>query len=133
MGTILVGALLRELKPDDDDPNIAYDLLVYEVDRMYSDLIMFNPTGIGLINEGKKMLKSPAAVQGTMIDMGKFVGNLVGYPFQSPDKREYQSGVYRGESKLQASAIKLIPIVNKYQQLQRINKFNRYYILFRGQ
>ena len=129
--TILVATMLKGLKPeDDDDENFAYDLTVYEIDRLYSNAMMYNP--IGFINEGRKILKSPAAAQGTILDTYKLISNLVGYPFQTPEERIYKTGVYAGENKVMVNATKLVPILNKYQQLKRINKLNKYYILFRG-
>ena len=130
--TMVVAALLSKFDPDDDEPDFAYDLLVYEVDRIMSELMVFNPTGIGLINESKKFMNSPAAVQGTLISIGSLMAGLIGYPFKSEEKRRYQTGVYKDELKIKVHAMKSVPILNKYQQLQRINKFNKYYILFRG-
>ena len=131
IATIAVAMMLKGLKPDDDDDeNFLYDLTVYEIDRLYSNTMMYNP--IGLINEGQKILKSPAAAQGTVMDAYKLLSSLVGYPFRSEDERVYKTGVYAKESKIMVNAIKLVPILNKYQQLQRINKLNKYYILFRG-
>jgi nitroreductase len=128
---LLVGFMLKKLKPDDpDDKDFAYDLAAYETDRLMGELSMFTP--VGLINQGKTIIKSPAAVQGTAIDAYKFVTSLVGYPFQSDKTRVYHTGIYSGETKLQVNTIKMIPIWNKIQQLQRINKYNKYYILFRG-
>lgn len=131
VATILVATMLKGLKPeDDDDENFAYDLAVYEIDRLYSNAMMYNP--IGFINEGRKILKSPAAAQGTILDTYKLISNLVGYPLQTPEERVYKTGVYAGENKVMVNATKLVPILNKYQQLKRINKLNKYYILFRG-
>lgn len=130
--TIMIGAMLKGLKPDDPDDDIpfAYNLAVYQTDRLMSELMFYTP--IGLVNEGQKILRSPAAVQGAILDWAKFTGNLVAYPFRTDKERIYQTGMYRKESKLEVSTEKLIPIINKWQQLNRINKFNKYYILFRG-
>jgi len=128
---LVVGLILKNLKPDDDDDeNFAYDLSVYEIDKLLSEVMMFTP--FGLINEGQKMLKSPAAVQGTILDTYKLISNLVGYPFQTDKERRYVTGAYAKELKIKVNAIKLVPIWNKIQQMQRINKTNKYYILFRG-
>lgn len=129
---LAAGFVLKSLKPDDDDDEnyYGYDFTVYQVDRLLSELMFYTP--FGLINEGQKILKSPAAVQSAAIDIYKTFANLVSYPFVSDEQRIYQSGIYAKDSKLKVNAIKLVPILNKVQQLQRIDKFNKYYILFRG-
>ncbi|MCK9429717.1 MAG: hypothetical protein M0R17_06900 [Candidatus Omnitrophica bacterium] len=128
---LMVAAMLKTLKPeDDDDENFAYDLAAYEIDRLLSETMTYSPWG--LVNEGQKIMKSPAAVQGTIIDTYRLMSSLVGYPFQDEDERKYRTGVYAGDTKLKVNAIKLVPVINKIQQLQRIDKFNKYYILFRG-
>jgi len=128
---ILAGFLLKKLKPeDDDDEFFAYDLTVYEIDRLMSELMMYTP--IGLINEGQKILRSPAAVQGTMLDTYKLLTSLVSYPFQSDEARRYKTNIYSGDLKVKVNTIKMLPILNKLQQMKRLDKFNKYYILFRG-
>jgi hypothetical protein len=127
---LLAGAMVKHLKPTDDDKDWGYDLTAYEIDRALSELMMYTPFGV--INEGTKILKSPAAVQGTAIDLYKAAASLVSYPFQTDKTRVYSTGVYKGDTKLKVNTVKLVPIWNKVQQIQRINKFNKYYILFRG-
>lgn len=128
---IMLGAMVKGLKPeDDDDKDFAYDLTAYEIDRLMSELMMYTPFGV--INEGQKILKSPAAVQGTAIDSYKLLRDLVSYQFRTDEQRIYATGIYAKESKIKVDIMKLVPVVNKINQLQRIDKFNKYYILFRG-
>lgn len=128
--TIFLGYALSQMKGDDDDEPLAYDLAVYQTDRLMSELMFYTP--FGLINEGQKLLKTPFAAQSALIDIARFTGSLIAYPFQEEQERIYQTGMYRDEVRLKINTLKLIPVVNKYQQLNRIDKFNKYYILFRG-
>jgi hypothetical protein len=127
---LLAGAMLKGLKPGDDDKDFAYDMTAYQIDRLISELMTFTPFGV--INEGTKILKSPAAIQGTVIDLYRAATSIVYYPFQDDKQRTYQTGVYAKDYKIKVNTIKLVPIWNKVQQIQRIDKFNKYYILFRG-
>lgn len=128
---LVVAAILKGLKPDDDDDDkFAYNLAVYQTDRLMSDLMFFTP--VGLVNESAKVMKSPVAVQGAILDVAKFMGSAIRYPFQDEQSRIYQTGVYKDEYKIKSNFIKLVPVANKWQQLNKINRFNKYYILFRG-
>ena len=122
LATIVVGKILSSIKggDDDEDESFGYDLLCYQTDRLMSELMFHTP--LGMVNEGQKILKSPFAAQSALLDIAKFTGSAVAYPFQSDENRIYQTGMYRDEVKLKVNAFKLIPVLNKYQQLNRINK-----------
>jgi len=134
MGTVVLGMMMGKLGDDDDEKEkgfgstYAYDFMMFQIDRMYSEFIFYTPAG--LINEGQKIMRSPMATYSTMTDMGIFFKHLSQYFFIDDAARHYKGGLYHKELKLKISAIKLTPVVNQYQRLARLRKNNTYYNLF---
>lgn len=128
--TLALGMLSTMLIGGDDKkkklPLIA-DLWFYQLDRMSSELGFYTP--FGLINEGQKIMRAPAAATTAIQD----VLNLLGQSFMfmySPDTRYYKGGIYNKELKLGVATGKMIPIYNQWMKMKRVDKFNQYYNLY---
>lgn len=124
---IIVG--LRAISGDDDEnDNLAYNLCLYEADRLATESAMYTP--IGLISEAKKLWSSPVAVQGYFTDAWSTLGVLAGTMTQGDEyDPEYQTGLYAGENKVEVLLKRNIPVWHQYQMLSRMNKSNKYYKL----
>ncbi len=128
--TLALGMVSTMLIGGDDKkkklPLIA-DLWFYQLDRMSSELGFYTP--FGLINEGQKIMRAPAAATTAIQD----VLNLLGQSFMfmySPDTRYYKGGIYNKELKLGVATGKMIPIYNQWMKMKRVDKFNQYYNLY---
>ena len=112
----------------DDDDGLAYNLMMYEADRLASESMMYNP--FGLISEGKKLWSSPVAVQGAITDMFHTVGFISQYMIQGDEFDDvYQSGMYAGEHKMEVFIKRNIPMYHSIYMLERLQKSNKYYKL----
>jgi hypothetical protein len=107
----VLGALLLIMTGDDDDDSIAYNLALYEFDRLASESFLYNP--VGLINEGKKLMSTPIAAQSVITDGMSAIGNIAGIIMQGEDfDPYYHSGRFAGEHKLSVYIQRRIPIWN---------------------
>lgn len=112
----------------DDDEGLAYNLFMYEADRLASESMMYNP--FGLISEGKKLWSSPVAIQGSISDMFHTAGFLAQWIIQGDEFDDtYQSGMYAGEHKSTVFIKRNIPMYHGVYMLERLEKSNKYYKL----
>lgn len=128
---LALGIVLGNLTGGDDDDRtdlpLIVDLLMYQVDRLTTEVGFYNP--LGLYNETKKIMGSPAAAISAISDAMTLIGNSFGYVIY-PDERTYKSGLYHGELKVSVNSAKMIPIYNQIYRMKRINRYNQYYNLF---
>jgi hypothetical protein len=138
--SILSVSLLKNLKGEDEE-NFALMLLMYQLDRTATELTTYVPLAVapkvdgifvggGWFNEAKKIMKSPAAVFGTMEHLIKLIKEGIAYPFSSEEDRTYQTGVYHGESKLSVLTQKSVPMWNQWYKTNYLGKNYKYYKLF---
>lgn len=130
--TVLVAGLGKGLAKNMNNPVAKYatQLALYQNDNLFSDLLFYTP--LGLTNEGKKILDSPAAVGTAITDTYKFLRDSIEYPLEDDKSRLYKTGIYNNELKVKVDAIRLIPGYNKWLHLQHMAQYNKYYMLFRG-
>jgi hypothetical protein len=122
----VLGALLLIMTGDDDDDSIAYNLALYEFDRLASESFLYNP--VGLVNEGKKLMSTPIAAQSVITDGMSAIGNVAGIIMQGEDfDPYYHSGRFAGEHKLSVYIQRRIPIWNGIRGIVDIPDNNHYY------
>lgn len=122
----VLGALLLIMTGDDDDDSIAYNLALYEFDRLASEAFLYNP--VGLVNEGKKLMSTPIAAQSVITDGMSAIGNIAGIIMQGEDfDPYYHSGRFAGEHKLSVYIQRRIPIWNGIRGIVDIPDNNHYY------
>lgn len=129
LGGMLVGlaiATLCRLGWDDDDDSLAFNLLLYEADRLYSENNMWNP--MGAINEIKTLYSSPIAAQSWITDAMNIANTLAGVLMEGDDYDPYfRTGRYAGHNKLQVYLERRIPYWRNYVVLRDLGENNRYY------
>ena len=130
---MLLAAMINGIHEDDDDDKYYLDFIVYQMDRLQSELLLYNPTMVGLFNEGQKLMRSPLAVNTTVTAGFSFLKDLTLYNFISDEDRYYDKGVYNDELRLRVSAFRATPLLNQYLKMERLAENNRYYILYRPQ
>ena len=122
----VLGALLLLMSGDDDDDSIAYNLALYECDRLASESFLYNP--VGLVNEGKKLMSTPIAAQSVITDLMSAMGNTIGIILEGDDfDPYYHSGRFAGEHKLSVYIQRRIPIWNGIRGIIDIPDNNHYY------
>ncbi len=126
---VLAAALIRKKKKDDDDDSAAINYAMYQVDRLRLELMTYTPV-YGWFNEGKKLLRSPAATVTVLEDAIRVLADIMNMPFIDSEEENFKSGIYHGQSKLDIHTRKLIPAVNQFQRLKNFKNEVRYYRLF---
>ena len=110
---------------DDDDDNYMLSLLMYQQGRLMNDLNFYTPMGI--LNEGRKTMKSPMAAESTLNDALKLVYNFTAYPFRTEEERTIQSGSHHGWNKLTYSLLNFAPLIKSGLKLTTIQDNYQYY------
>ena len=122
----VLGALLLIMAGDDDDDSVAYNLALYEFDRLASESFLYNP--VGLVNEGKKLMSTPIAAQSIIGDAISSMGSIAQIILQGEDYDPYyHSGRFAGEHKLSVYLQRRIPIWNGIRGIIDIPDNNHYY------
>lgn len=125
---VLLGVSLLALSlkpgPDDEDKKIQIwctNLLIRTMDGIRGEI-----TGYADPLNAYQTAKNPMAALTVVRDLGLFLKNLASVPLYvamgEPEKLNYQTGVYKGESKLLKSTMDLIPILRmrrSFMQLQQ--------------
>ena len=132
MAAILVGIIgamvLRGIGDDDDEDTIWYNLALYEVDRLSSEAIQFNP--LGMFGEAKKLWSTPIAAQSGVEDLISTMGFIVDWMTDDEFNPIYQTGRFAGQNKLMVRIKRRIPIYRGiHTSLFDIKESNRYYKL----
>jgi len=120
--------LAKGLKDDDEEKSWAYNLLIYELDATLTELRAYTP--VGLMNEGKKLIKSPAASLNSMEQILKLGGIILRYPFWDEDERLYKGGRYHGQDKLLFEGLQSIPVVNQFVRAWNLRRHMEYFKLY---
>ena len=135
MTTILFAVTLKMLiapfadDDDDEDAWIKYKIAnfaLYQADRLKLESLTYFPL-YGWVNEGLKLMQSPAATFNTAENAIKAAVYTARFPFFDD---VYTRGIYKDQYKAKIAALKLVPFVNQYRRLKYIEENNRTYKLF---
>lgn len=122
----VMGACLLRLGWDDDDDSIAYNLGLYEMDRLATETFMWNP--IGFYAEAKKLWSSPIAAQSIVGDCFNIMGTISGILLEGEDYDPYfHGGRYNGQHKLGVYVERRIPYWRNWVAIRDIADNNHYY------
>ena len=123
----VAGAIGIKIAWDEDDRDgIAYNLLIYEMDRLASESFMWNP--YGAFSEAKKLWSSPIAAQSIISDCMNILGTITGIILDGDDYDPYyHSGRYAGRHKLGVYVERRIPYYRNYASIRDIADSNHYY------
>ena len=113
---------------DDDDPSIAYNLSLYEADRLASEAWQFTP--MGMYTEAKKLFSQPIAAQSIISDTMNAMGMTANYIINGEDADLYfQSGRFANKNKIGVYVERRIPIWRNIKSITDIAENNHYYKL----
>jgi len=113
---------------DDDEDGLAYNMMLYEADRLGSEAFLYNP--IGMWTETKKLMSTPIAAQSIVGDVFSAIGNICGYILGGEDyDMTYQSGRFAGRNKVSVYLERRIPIWNGIRGVLETPDNNHYYKL----
>jgi len=131
MGTILILMALRKIGEGDDDKkdNKYINFLMYELDAQRTELLTYTPF-YGWINEGTKIMASPAAGFGIMQNSIKLLNDVLRYPFRDDEENRLQSGVNSNRLKIVIDFKNLSPIWNQAERWYNLSYNNKYYKLW---
>lgn len=122
------GAIGLKIAWDDEKEkkSTAFNLLMYEMDRLASETFMWNP--YGAFNEAKKQWSSPIAAMSILSDCQKIMATITGIIFEGDDYDPYyHTGQYAGRHKLSVYFERRIPYYRNYAALRDIAESNHYY------
>lgn len=112
---------------DDDEDSLAYNLMLYEADRLATEAAQYFPPTF--YTEGKKLWQSPIAAGSGITDLLSSA-NMIAHMIMEGDDfdGEYKSGKFAGESKLRVYIERRIPIWRGIKtSFIDINTNNSYY------
>lgn len=120
---ILFAGMIAGLKyrsaSEDRKKNAALNFAIYQLDAVRTELMAFVPV-YGWMANGKQIMANPTATFGMMSSIGKIVGDVMSYPFQSDKQRVFQGGDHKHLSKLGVHVGNLIPgwiVINRLKAL----------------
>ena len=117
---------LRMIQDNKDKDSIAFNLCLYEADRLASESSQFNP--IGLVTQGKTLWSQPIAAESIITDLTKTLGELSAMAIEGDDyDGYYHSGIHHGESKIGVYVKRRIPIYRQYYSMSTLPKNNKSY------
>lgn len=117
---------LRMIQDNKDKDSIAFNLCLYEADRLASESSQFNP--IGLVTQGKTLWSQPVAAESIITDLTKTLGELSAMAIEGDDyDGYYHSGIHHGESKIGVYIKRRIPIYRQYYSMSTLPKNNKSY------
>ena len=117
---------LRMIQDNKDKDSIAFNLCLYEADRLASESSQFNP--IGLVTQGKTLWSQPIAAESIITDMTKTLGELSAMAIEGDDyDGYYHSGIHSGESKIGVYVKRRIPIYRQIYSMSTLPKNNKSY------
>lgn len=117
---------LRMIQDNKDKDSIAFNLCLYEADRLASESSQFNP--IGLVTQGKTLWSQPVAAESIITDLTKTLGELSAMAIEGDDyDGYYHSGIHHGESKIGVYVKRRIPIYRQYYSMSTLPKNNKSY------
>ena len=117
---------LRMIQDNKDKDSIAFNLCLYEADRLASESSQFNP--IGLVTQGKTLWSQPIAAESIITDLTKTLGELSAMAIEGDDyDGYYHSGIHHGESKIGVYVKRRVPIYRQYYSMSTLPKNNKSY------
>lgn len=117
---------LRMIQDNKDKDSIAFNLCLYEADKLASESSQFNP--IGLVTQGKTLWSQPVAAESIITDLTKTLGELSAMAIEGDDyDGYYHSGIHHGESKIGVYVKRRIPIYRQYYSMSTLPKNNKSY------
>ena len=126
VSAICLAMALRAIDDDDKEDSIAYNLALYEADRLASESFQFNPIGMGA--EWKKLWSTPIAAQSGLQDLISTMGFISDWIFDDEFDPTYQSGRFAGQNKFVVRLKRRIPIYRGINTgLFEIGESNHYY------
>lgn len=125
----VAGAFILKVGWDEDDEDgVAYNLLMYECDRLISETIMWTPTGA--ISEFRKQWSSPIAAGSIIQDAYKIMETCCGIIFQGSDYDPYyHTGRFANRHKLGVYFERRLPYYRNYAAIRDIADNNHFYKL----
>ena len=121
-------AILAHMGWDDDDESLAYNLLIYETDRLATEASEFFP--IGGYGQLKKLISSPVAAQTLVQDALNIFGTCFGVIVQGEDYNPYfETGRYAGKLKGWVYFERRLPYWRNWVALRDLGESNHYYKL----
>jgi hypothetical protein len=139
MLTIALNQILAAMFSDDEDDTDfekrMENILRYQADRTYKELILFTPLGSEQIYQ---MFKSPIAATRTLGELGEALSLSVKTPifylfegkegFYADSDFVYQRGVRKGELKLKKNWADVLPIAYSIKKWQDFLNLTNFYI-----
>ena len=117
---------LRMIQDNKDKDSIAFNLCLYEADRLASESSQFNP--IGLITQGKTLWSQPVAAESIIADLTKTLGELSAMAIEGDDyDGYYHSGIHHGESKIGVYVKRRVPIYRQIYSMSTLPENNKSY------
>ena len=127
LAAMAVTIAIRLGADDDDEDSLAYNLMLYEADRLATEAAQYFPPTF--YTEGKKLWRSPIAAGSGITDLLSSA-NMIAHMIMEGDEfdGEYKSGKFAGESKLRVYIERRIPIWRGIKtSFIDINTNNSYY------
>ena len=123
---ILVAIITKLGFDDDDEDGLAYNLLMYEADRLSVEAAQYNP--LIAYGEAKKLWASPVAAGSGVTDLLSSMKMIVQAIYEGDEfDGEYHSGRFAGEKKLKVYLERRIPIwrgiKSSFIDIKKSNKF----------
>lgn len=130
LGSALFMMLLTAMVEDDDElkENTAFNVALYQLDRLTTELQVYNP--YGFINEGRKILRSPMASATVFEDLLGLGTSLFWEAMGNEEKMYFQGGARYGDRKSTRYLVKMIPFWNQARRLSDLEDNNKYYKLY---
>ncbi len=132
----IIPLLLTIIKGDDDEeqsfvnsfttPSGFAKWMEYQSDRMVSEMLTYYPWGV--INESRKLFRTPFASMSSIETAGSILSNALMYFPRDEDERVYKGGLFNGEDKLTVSLEKAAPLYNQFAfKFDHIGKYYKLY------
>jgi hypothetical protein len=141
LSTFVISQVLQGLLAgEDDDSDIMQrfkNIMKYQADRTYKELIMFTPLPDGLTQQ-YQMFKSPIAATRTMGELGEALSLSLTTPlaylyytdeeFKANSKYVYQQRPRKGQLKVYKNWKDVVPILYSIQKYDAYLRMNNYFI-----
>ena len=123
----VAGAIILCGIGDDDEDDVLYNLAMYQVDRLVTEVASFSP--IGAYAEFDKLWSSPVAVQQTLKDGLSVISLGASMLMDDSITAEYTTGRYKGLNKFEVMFIRNVPVVRNINRIMEMPKHNKFYKL----
>lgn len=120
--SLMLAAALKYKDDDEEETSRGLGFTINILDRLKGELSFYTPGGV--VNASRKILRSPAASEGSITDMFSFANSVLLWGVGS-ERAYFQSGVYHDELKAKIHGVKLIPFANQAYKWYYIDRNNR--------